>query len=65
MKKTTEVITSKPPTFSFEFTRSETDPKIYSARYFRDGVETDCIEDSAYIMCAAVMERRMRLAVFE
>lgn len=61
-KTTPEV---KAPTLSFEFTQSDTDPKVYTAVYYRDGVETDRINNSSYIMCAAVMERRMRLAMFE
>lgn len=65
MTKKPEIKAEKPATFSFEFRRSETDPKLFNAKYFRDGVLTFEVPEAVYIMCAAVMERKLRLAVHE
>lgn len=53
------------PRFEFAFYQNPDNSKLWTATYSRDGVVVFKIEEVAHLMCAAQMERRMRLAIFE
>jgi hypothetical protein len=54
------------PTYAINIFRDAEDPKLYTAQFLRDGVVTTSVkEPSTYILCAAIMERKLRLAPHE
>lgn len=56
----------KVPTFEFRFFRSTDNPREFTSQYLRDGVVAfEVTAPNSYQFNAAVMERKMRLAVHE
>lgn len=55
---------STSPVWSFEFYQNPDDPKLFTSRYVRGGEILFEVKDAAYNVCAAAMEKRLRLAPF-
>jgi len=53
------------PTFQFNFYRDADNPSEWTSEYLRDGTVVFRSGPNSFIMNAAVMERKMRMAVHE